>query len=67
MEIGEMAERLRSGMTKMEPQLRELGVIFGELSVQIGEFSTVLASFVDKESHVARCKHPDCGFASLPY
>ena len=67
METGELAERLRSGMASLAPQFAEMGVIFAELGIQFGEFSATLASFVHKESHVARCKHPDCLMTSLPY
>ncbi|MFA5037949.1 MAG: hypothetical protein WC479_12330 [Candidatus Izemoplasmatales bacterium] len=67
METGELAERLRSGMASMAPQFAEMGVVFAELGIEFGKFSATLATFVHKESHVARCKHPDCLMASLPY
>jgi hypothetical protein len=67
MELEEMARKIQSGMAKMAPQLKELGVIFGEISVQFGEFAHVLATFTHAESKVATCKYAGCPFASLPY
>jgi hypothetical protein len=67
MEAVEISERLRSGMAGMASQFQELGVVFGDVERAFGQFANTLAGFVHKESHVARCKHPDCLMASLPY
>jgi len=67
MEATEISGRLKSGFASLSGAYKEVGEAFALVGIEFAKFADTLAEFVHKDSHVARCKHPDCLVASLPY